>query len=348
MTTKLEQDLKALLEGNKSDEQSLLEAVKKKMEDDEPAAPVVGEPPAPEQEPEEPAVSIENPIDPSLIPPEEQEVPPVDGETPAPEEEEKKEVKEETELESVLSEEFTEEFKTKATALFEAALEEKLVEARKEIEAEFKQKETHLTEEFDAKTKDQTAIFEERIAEMENVLSEKIDGCLSQVAEQWMTDNIVAVESGIKTEIAESFIMGIKQVFEAHCIDLPEAGTKMVSSLQEEKLEMGNQIKEIEKQLEEATKMLADMKREKIIEETVKEFTVIDQAKFKNLIEGFVFETEKDFVKKLESIKESFFNKDTKRNSITDEFAKKGMPITESTDIQTELSPRMQSYLKAL
>jgi hypothetical protein len=350
MTTKLEKDLKALLEGKQTEEQSLLEAIKKKMEDEEPVAAETPTATAPEAEAEaeEPPVSIENPIDPTLIPQEPTEAPAEpEVETKEDEDEDKKEVKEDT-IDSVLSEEFNEEFKTKATALFEAALEEKLVDARKVIEEEFHKKEQLLIEEFEAKTKDQTAIFEERIAEMENVLSEKIDGCLSQVAEQWMTDNIVAVDSGIKTDIAESFIMGIKGVFEAHSIDLPEAGVKLVSELQEDKTELSDKLSSLQQKLDEANEMLAEMKREKIIEETVKDFTVIDKAKFKTLIEGFVFESEREFVKKLDSIKESFFSKESKRNSITEEFAKKSVTITESHETEDDVSPRMQSYLRAL
>lgn len=365
--TKLEQDLKALLEG-KQEKDELLEAVKKKMEDEVPPSntPEVADPAVAPTEPVIPAeVSVANPIDPDAVPSEVEGgkqvpiepdavdpavVPPVEGEDEPEEKDDeddkKKNVKED--IDSVVAEEFSEEFQAKALAMFEAKLAEKETEIRQKVEEEFKAKELALTESFDGKTKDQSAIFEERIAELENELGEKIDGYVGQVAEQWMNDNAVAIESGVKTEIAESFINDVKRVFETYNIEIPEAGKLTISTLQEEKTELSKEVESLKSMLAESQSKLDALNREKLIEESIKDLTEMDKSKFKTLMEGFVFESDEALKNKIDSIKESFFNKDGKRNNLAEEFSKQTMPVVESTSEIIDVNPRMQAYLKVL
>jgi hypothetical protein len=352
MTTKLEQDLKALLENKEVP--TLLEEIKKKLED----APseIIEEK---KEESNEPPVSIENPIDPAIVNNDDitkDPNKPVDGDV-------SESVTPQEPLEALVSEEFSEDFKSKATALFESILLERQSELRKELEEDcdktiLQVKEsminTHaeevkkLTESFEEKMTEQNAIFEERIAEMEKSLSDKIDGYVGQVAEQWMKDNEVAVESGIKVELAESFISGIKNVFETHGIDLPEIDHSKLSELQESKSSLESKVAEFESELQEAKKELFGLRKEKLIAESTKDLTEIDKTKFTSMMEEFVFENEEAVIEKMNSIKESFFGQG-KRNHVSAEFAKPQVKtIVESQSDFSEISATMKSYLKAL
>lgn len=353
MTTKLEQDLKALLENK--DVPTLLEEIKKKMEDE----PVDVAEAKKEAEPSEPAVAIENPIDPSIVNNDditEDPNKPVDGDVS-----ESKIVEEP--IESLVAEEFSDDFKTKAAALFESTLLARQSELRKELEEDCDKtivqvKESmiqghadevkKLTESFEEKMTEQNAIFEERIAEMEKSLSDKIDGYVGQVAEQWMKDNEVAVESGIKVELAESFISGIKAVFEAHGVDLPEVDQTKIADLQESNTNLETKVLEMETSLQEAKKELFDLRKEKLITESTKDLTEIDQTKFMSMMEEFVFESEEAVIEKMNSIKESFFSQG-KRNHVAAEFSKPQVKtIVESQGEFSEISATMKSYLRAL
>jgi len=190
-------------------------------------------------------------------------------------------------------ESLTEEFQLKAKAIFEAAVTE-VADAKVE----------ELQEEYQLK-------LDEAVEEVKGELVEQIDGYLDYVVEQWMQDNAVALESGIKVEMVSSFMEGLKSVFEQHYIEVPETKVDVVA-------EQASQIEELELQLQEAQEAAEQAlienqisKAEAVIAEAQKGLTSIEAEKLYSLAENVDFETEEDFKAKVQSLKESFFRKST-------------------------------------
>ena len=222
-------------------------------------------------------------------------------------------------------EELTEEFKTKAATIFEAAV---LNRVKAEI--------AKIEEEFDAKL----ALQAEEVKEG---LVEKVDGYLNYVVEQWMTDNELALENGLKTEIMESFIAGMKTVFEQHYIDVPAEKFDLVGDLEEEVESTKAKLDEQLAANVELTKQINEMKRV----DSIKEFTVgmadTDAEKFKGLAEELAYEDAESFKTKLQTIKENYFGKKVATNVssvVSDE------PV--QLDEDKAIDPVMAQYLKAL
>jgi len=185
----------------------------------------------------------------------------------------------------------TEEFQLKAKAIFEAAVEQ-VSEAKIE----------ELQEEYQFK-------LDEAVEEVKGELVEQIDGYLEYVIEQWLQDNAVALESGIKVEMMSSFMENLKSVFEQHYIDVPESKVDVVE-------EQASHIEELEKQLLEAQELTqqADievqiMQAEAIIAEAQSGLTAIEAEKLYSLAENINFETKEEFKSKVDVLKESFFRK---------------------------------------
>lgn len=249
-------------------------------------------------------------------------------------------------------EELSEDFKLKAATIFEAAVNNKFYELKESLEADYSAKEQALTEEFEAKAKtleEQTAKqLEEAVAEIEKTLSDKIDGYFDIWSEQWISDNELALESGIKAELVESFIDGMKTVFEEHYVDIPETKIDVIQ-------EMETKIEKLEKSLSESVDMFREVKqradavtREKIIEESAKSMTDLDASRFKRLVEDIEYDTEQTFTKKVSIIKESFFRvKEERKHEDTKEQIVESKPLLEEKVIPTENDP-MSAYIKAL
>ena len=222
-------------------------------------------------------------------------------------------------------EDLSEEFKDKAAVIFEAAVKSKISEEIDRLEEQYK---TELSEE---------------VAQVKSELAEKVDGYLSYVVEQWMEENKVAVEVGLRAEIAESFINGLKGLFEQHYVEVPESKYDLVDDL-------ATKVGELEEQLNKSTEdniklneQVCTMRRDQIITEATQGMVEIDAAKLKNLVEDVDFESEETFTKKVSIVKESYFK------------AKKVQTVDESDDVATdasgtllEASSPMTKYVTAL
>ncbi len=183
----------------------------------------------------------------------------------------------------------SDDFKEKASIIFEGAVNSK-VDASVE----------NLKEQFDVQ-------LEQATQEVRNELSEKIDSYLNYVVEQWMEDNKLAVESGLRTELTEDFIGGLKTLFEQHYIDVPEAKVDIFDDLSERVEELEDKLNaEIDKniQLEEKLNL---KEKEGIIEESASNLSDIQTEKLKELAEAVDFTTTDDFNQKIQTIKESYF-----------------------------------------
>ena len=194
----------------------------------------------------------------------------------------------------------SEEFKQKAATVFEAAIKSKVKEIAEDMQADYDKK---LTEET-SKSKDE--------------LVEKVDSYLAYVVEEWMKENELALERGIKGEIAEDFISGLKKLFEDHYIDVPDEKYNVLEDQSSKIEELNKKLNEsIEKNVE-LSKENGEHKRQNIIDEASKELADTQKEKFNKLAEEVEYSNEEDFKTKVATIKESYFGKKESTSEIDD------------------------------
>ena len=243
----------------------------------------------------------------------------------AEEKEDKKEIDVKEHVDALIAGEdsLSEEFKTKAATVFEAAIKSKVKEIAEEMQADFDKK---LTEET-SKSKDE--------------LVEKVDSYLAYVVEEWMKENELALERGIKGEIAEDFIGGLKKLFEDHYIDVPDEKYNVLE-------DQSSKIEELEKKLNESieknvelTKENGNFKRQDIIDEASKDLAETQKEKFNKLAEEIDYKNEEDFKTKVATVKESYFGKKETSSEIDDVAA-------ESNQENPDLTNAMAAYSAAI
>lgn len=212
-------------------------------------------------------------------------------------------------------EDLSEEFKAKAATIFEAAV---VTRVKAEIAAIQEQYDAQLVEEF---------------VQIKEELIEKVDGYLGYITEQWMKQNELALESGIKSELAESFIDSIKKVFEDHYVDVPAEKYDVLGSLEEQVGELEGKLNETVNANIEMSKQIAEMKRTGIIAELSEGLTDTETEKFSSLASEIVCEDVDTLKSKLQTIRESYFKKSTvsvSQESDTSEPAQSEQMISES------------------
>ena len=220
----------------------------------------------------------------------------------AEEKEEKKDIDVKEHVDALVAGEdsLSEEFKTKAATVFEAAIKSKVKEIAEEMQADYDKK---LTEET-SKSKDE--------------LVEKVDSYLAYVVEEWMKENELALERGIKGEIAEDFISGLKKLFEDHYIDVPDEKYNVLEDQSSKIEELNKKLNEsIEKNVE-LTKENGEHKRQDIIDEASADLADTQKEKFNKLAEEVEYSNEEDFKTKVATIKESYFGKKESTSEIDD------------------------------
>ena len=183
----------------------------------------------------------------------------------------------------------SEEFKTKAATIFEAAVKSKVKGEIERLEGEY---ENELTEAKEQVKEDLTV---------------KVDNYLNYVVEQWMTDNELAIEKGIKGEIAEDFIGGLKQLFEDHYIDVPDEKYDVLEAKEKELEDMKSKVNEMTEKSIEDKKLIEGYTKDEIFEEAVEGLADTEKEKMKSLVEDVAFEGADAYKKKLSTIKESYF-----------------------------------------
>lgn len=191
-------------------------------------------------------------------------------------------------------EELTEEFKEKITTLFEAAVNAKVAVELTEMEEKFN---TQLTEQS-------TQIAEE--------LTDQVDRYLSYVAEEWVKENEVAIEKGIRTEIAENFISGLKELFDAHHIHIPDEKVDVVEALTIKNNELIEQLNKVTVEKIDLENALSEAVMEEVFNSVSDGLAMTEISKFRTLAEGIEFDGDVDtYTKKLGIIKEKYFGKKT-------------------------------------
>ena len=200
----------------------------------------------------------------------------------------------------VNGEELSEDFKKKAATIFEAAVKSKIAKIRKQIREESK--------------KDQ----DDRIDTMQTEMTENVDQYLNYAIKEWMTENKLAVESGVRNEVTESFISGLKKLFEEHYIDVPEEKEDVFESLVVENAELETKLDEQTEKHMETMKELNSYKAQSVFKTIAEGMVDTDVEKFKELTEDVDYDTDEQYAEKLNVIKNSYFKSDKKDSTVTD------------------------------
>ena len=230
-------------------------------------------------------------------------------------------------------EELSEEFQEKARTIFETAINAKVASIKVEMEEQLN---TQLSEE-----KEKIA---EEFAAVKEQLAERVDSYLEYVADEWFEENALAVESGLKTEMTESFLGGMKSLFEEHYVTIPEDKYDVLESMVEKLDDMETKLNEqIEKNVG-LNKRLSEAVADGILDSVSEGLAETQKEKLASLAEGVEFESEAKYREKLESLKESYFS-----GKQTTSTANKTETLSEGVESGHEsYSSSMAAYMKTL
>ena len=224
-------------------------------------------------------------------------------------------------------EDLSEEFKEKAKLVFETALNSKVsLKFKEALEAKYQE------------------TLEERIAEEKASLSERVDNYLEYVADEWFTENALAVEQGLKTDMTESFLSGMKSLFEEHYVTIPEDKYDVLESMVEKLDDMETKLNEqIEKNVS-LNSRLGESVANGILESVSEGLASTQKEKLASLSESVEFESEESYREKLETLRESYFSSKAKSPAAKSDTISEGVDSADATDV----SNSMAAYMKTL
>jgi len=237
---------------------------------------------------------------------------------------EKKQAKVKEDIDAIFSgESLSEEFKNNAKAIFEAAIFAKVEEATTALEEEYAEK------------------LETEVASINENLVTKVDEYLEYVVTEWMEENKLAIEKGIKAELAEDFMIGLKNLFTEHYVDIPEDKVNVVE-------EFAEQVETLESELDKAVTEVANLnsqinifKKEHIVSEVSEGLSEVQFAKLKSLAEGIEFVSEQDYKEKLLLTKKKYFDESSQ------DTVKKAAPMDDDVStIEESFTPVMNHYVQ--
>ena len=222
-------------------------------------------------------------------------------------------------------EELSEEFQEKARTIFETAITAKVAEVKEALEARYSE------------------VLAEEVEDIKKELNERVDSYLEYVAEEWFTENQLAVEAGLKSEMTESFLGGMKSLFEEHYVSIPEEKYDVLESMVEKLDDMETKLNEqIEKNVS-LNKRLAESVADGIVDQVSEGLAQTQKEKLASLAESVEFESEESYREKLETLKESYFPSKGVSPSAKKE------NISEGVDSSPEsVQGSMAAYLKTL
>ena len=223
-------------------------------------------------------------------------------------------------------EELSEEFQEKARTIFEAAIKTKVSEIKENLETAYEQ-----------------ALVEE-VQNIKEALEDRIDGYLEYVADEWIQENALQVEQGLKTEMTESFLEGMKTLFEEHYVTIPEDRYDVLESMVDKLDEMESKLNEQIDRNVALNRRLAESTSDVIFAEVAEGLAETQKDKFASLAENVEFESEANYREKLVTLRGSYFPEETSTQRDHTE------TISEGTDVvgTTSVSPLMESYMKTL
>jgi hypothetical protein len=193
----------------------------------------------------------------------------------------------------------SEEFKSKAATIFESRVTDRIQQIEEEVEVRY------------------ASMFEEAVEEIKNDLTTKVNDYLEYVVEQWLADNEIAIESGLRSEITEEFIAGLRNLFAEHYIDVPEDKVDLVD-------ELAGQVEQLEDKLNEEMqygielrKALIESTKNEIVRNVCDGLAATQVEKIKSLAESVEFSTEEEYTEKLETIRENYFPSGIRKADVT-------------------------------
>ena len=223
-------------------------------------------------------------------------------------------------------EELSEEFQTKARTIFEAAIKEKVSEIKENLQTAYEQ-----------------ALVEE-VASVRDELTERVDAYLEYVADEWIQENQLQVESGLKTEMTESFLEGMKSLFEEHYVSVPEDKYDVLESMVDKLDEMESKLNEQIERNVALNQRLAESNSDVILADVSEGLALSQKEKLASLASNVEFESETDYREKLVKLKESYFPSKTSAPSAHSETISEGTAV----DSPQQVSSAMEAYMQTL
>ena len=241
------------------------------------------------------------------------------------------EMKEEYDIEEdvnalLAGEELSEEFQEKARTIFETAIKSKVAEIKEDLQAAY---EVALVEEIEA---------------IKEGLTDRVDAYLEYVADEWIAENALAVEHGLKTEMTESFLAGMKGLFEEHYVTIPEDRYDVIESMVDKLDEMEEKLNEQISRNVALNRRLAESVADVIFADVAEGLALSQKDKLASLAENVEFESEADYREKLVTLRESYFPANTGTQKSTSENLSEEVSYVE----ETQVSPIMEAYLQTL
>ena len=228
----------------------------------------------------------------------------------------------------IAGEELSEEFQEKARTIFEAAIKSKIADIKESVK-----------EQYEANLVEEVKVIKEE-------LQDRVDSYLEYVADEWLQENSLQVEAGLKTEMTESFLEGMKGLFEEHYVTIPEEKYDVLNSMVDKLDEMENKLNEQIDRNVALNRRLAESNADSVFATVSEGLADTQKEKLSSLAENVEFESETDYREKLETLKESYFPSKPSAPKSTSE----NLSEEVSTDevISEEVNPRMQAYLNTL
>lgn len=223
-------------------------------------------------------------------------------------------------------EELSEEFQEKARTIFEAAIKTKVAEIKEDLQAAY---EVALVEEIEA---------------IKEGLTDRVDAYLEYVADEWISENALAVEHGLKTEMTESFLQGMKGLFEEHYVTIPEDRYDVIESMVDKLDEMEEKLNEQISRNVALNRRLAESVADVIFADVAEGLALSQKDKLASLAENVEFESEADYREKLVTLRESYFPTNTGTQKSTSENLSEEVSYVE----EAQVSPMMEAYLQTL
>ena len=226
----------------------------------------------------------------------------------------------------IAGEELSEEFQNKARTIFEGAIRSKVAVIEEELTAAY---ESQLVEEVD---------------EIKQALTERIDSYLEYVSQEWVDENQLVIENGLKTEMTESFLEGMKSLFEEHYVTIPDEKYDVLNSMVEKLDEMESKLNEqIDKNVS-LNKRLAESTADVIFADVTEGLALSQREKLQSLAEKIEFESETDYREKLATLKESYFPSNANAQKAKTETISEGV----ASAAPIEVSKSMEAYMASL
>ena len=224
----------------------------------------------------------------------------------------------------IAGEELSEEFQEKARTIFETAIKTKVAEVQEELKAQYE------------------ATLEEELVSVKAELTERVDAYLEYVADEWMSENQLAVEQGLKTEMSESFLTGMKSLFEEHYVSIPEEKYDVLNSMVEKLDEMEDKLNEQINKNVALNQRLAESDADVIFSDVCEGLALSQKEKLASLAENVEFDSEDTYREKLVTLRNSYFPATGTQRDTTESISE------ESGTDKMSVTPLMESYLSTL